>query len=613
MAIKAQHNIYEKLFNLSIDMLCVADSTGYFQIVSPSFSQTLGYNDTELLSTPIIKFIHPNDVDKTVQVFETLNLGTNSLSFENRYRHKNNDYLTFSWHGHVDNDSGLIYLIARDITQQVKTRSKLQHLQSALEQETIYAETDVSGIITKVNDKFCAISGYSSAELIGKTHKLVNSDYHSSAFFSELWQKISSGKIWSGAIKNRKKNGSYYFVQSILIPVFDNNKISSYVAIRQDITDKVNSEHDRLKALEILSETSSAAKVGGWELDVDTGVQSWTDETFRILEVEQVDGLTPSLSEGLRLFIDKDIPIIESAVNRAIAFGESYGLELQASTPQGNIKWIYTNGKANYIDGKIVTISGTIQDIHARKITEIKYNKEKQKSVVNAKFAALGELSASIAHEINNPLGVISGYAELLQLTSTTASAGDISKKADIILKSCDRISHIVKSLKKFSRSEEEGQYSECLLQDLINEAIVLTKPKLKLRMIKLQCNPIENSLILCNEIEIEQVIVNLINNAIDAISSLPDKWVDISVTETPSHYNISVTDAGLGIPLDIQHVIFEPFFTTKKGSEGTGLGLSIVKGILDSHGAVISIDNNSLNTRFTINFAKANMVNNNK
>jgi len=609
MAINAQNNIYEKLFNLSLDLLCVADATGYFQIVSPSFSQTLGYNDEELLSTPIIKFIHPNDVDKTVQAFATLNLGTNSLSFESRYRHKNNDYLTFSWHGHIEGDSGLIYLIAHDITQQVKTRSKQRYLQSALEQETIYAETDISGIITKVNDKFCAISGYSSAELIGNTHKLVNSGYHSSAFFSELWQKISSGKIWSGAIKNRKKNGSYYFVQSILIPVFDNNKISSYVAIRQDITDKVNSEHDRLKALEILSDTSSAAKVGGWELDVDTGVQSWTDETFRILEVEQVDGLTPSLSAWLRLFIDKDIPIIESAVNRAIAFGEPYGLELQASTQKGNIKWIYTNGKANYIDGKIATISGTIQDIHARKITEIKYNKEKQKSVVNAKFAALGELSASIAHEINNPLGVISGYAELLQLTSTTASAEDISKKSDIILKSCDRISHIVKSLKKFSRSEE-GQYTECLLQDLINEAIVLTKPKLKLRMIKLQCNLIENSLILCNEIEIEQVIVNLINNAIDAISSLSDKWVDISVTETPSHYNISVTDAGLGIPLDIQHVIFEPFFTTKKGSEGTGLGLSIVKGILDSHGAVISIDNNSLNTRFTINFPKANIVN---
>lgn len=607
MSVDAQKNIYEQFFNLSIDMLCVANTAGYFQLVSPSFMQVLGYNEAELLSTPIIEFVHPDDVDKTEQAFEKSNLGINTLSFENRYKHKDNYYLTFSWNGHVDVDSGLIYSVARDITKEVATRSKLQHLQHALEQETIYAETDVRGIITKVNDKFCEISGYSPEELIGNTHKIVNSGHHPVSFFSDIWKKISSGKIWSGAIKNIKKDGGYYFVQTILIPIFDNNKISNYIAIRQDITDKVNSEHDRLKALEILSETSSVAKVGGWELDVTTGVLSWTDETFRILEVEQVDGLTPLLPAGLQLFIDEDTPIIENAVSRAIEFGEAYGLELQASTPKGHVKWIYTNGKANYIDGKIATISGTIQDIHERKTTEIKYNQERQKSIVNAKFAALGELSASIAHEINNPLGVISGYAELLQLTSATASPEDIEKKSDVILKSCDRITHIVKSLKKFSRSDGESQYTVCLLQELIDEAIVLTKPKLKSRMIRLQCRPIENSQILCNEIEIEQVIVNLINNAIDAISALPDKWVNISITETKQHYNLAVTDAGSGIPLDKQSVIFEPFFTTKKIAEGTGLGLSIVKGILDSHGATISIDNTNVNTRFVVSFPRIN------
>lgn len=606
MPIDTPKHIYEKLFSQSLDMMCVANTAGYFQLVNPSFSEKLGYSEVELLSTAMIDFIHPNDIDKTLQVFALLSNGQHSLCFENSYRHKNNGYLTLAWTGHVDADSGLIYLMARDITQQVKVSNKLQHLQQALEQETIYAETDVNGVITKVNDKFCQISGYSAAELLGHTHQLVNSGYHSSLFFRELWQTISSGKIWSGAIKNRKKNGDYYFVQSILIPIFDNNEISSYVAIRQDITDKVNSDYYRLKALKILNETSAVAKVGGWELEISTGVLSWTDETLRILEVDELYGATPLLTQGLELFIDKDIPIIENAVHRAITYGEPYALELQASTPKGNIKWIYTNGKANYIDGKIVTLSGTIQDIHERKITEINYHKEKQKNIVNAKFAALGELSASIAHEINNPLGVISGYAELLQLTSTSASAADICNKSDIILKSCDRISHIVKSLKKYSRTDEERQYRVCSLQDLIQEAVVLTKPKLKQRMIRLQCHLIEDIQILCNEIEIEQVMVNLINNAIDAVLLLPDKWVDISMIETPTDYNVVVTDAGLGIPLDKQHVIFEPFFTSKKASEGTGLGLSIVKGILDSHDATISIDNNSINTRFTISFPKS-------
>jgi PAS domain S-box-containing protein len=605
MSINAKKNIYEQFFNLSIEMLCVVNIKGYLQTVNPSFIQTLGYSEEELLSTPVFEFIHPDDIESTAQEFEKLDLGHDTLLFENRYRHKKGHYLTFSWNGYIDTNSGLIFAIARDITEQIKVRNKLQNLQDALEQETIYAETDIKGVITKVNDNFCKISGYSRDELIGKTHKLINSDYHPSSFFKDIWQTISSGKVWSGTIKNQSKTGDYYHVQSILIPIFDKNKISHYIAIRQDITDKVNSDYDRLKALRILSETSSAAKVGGWEMDVATGVLSWTDETFRILEVDQINGVTPILAEGLQLFIDKDQPIIEAAVQRASECGEPYELELQASTPKGNIKWIYTNGRAHFKEGKIVTLSGSIQDIHERKLIEIKYNKEKQKSVINAKFSALGELSASIAHEINNPLGVISGYAELLQLTSYKASPAYISEKSAAIIKSCDRITHIVKSLKKFSRSDAKSEYTVCLLSNLINEAIILTRPKLKNNMIRLQCNHIEKSNILCNEIEIEQVIVNLINNAIDAVSELPEKWIEISVTETKQYYSISITDAGSGIPLDKHISIFEPFVTSKSITKGTGLGLSIVKGILDNHGAKISIDIDNKNTCFIINFPK--------
>ncbi|PKI15848.1 PAS domain-containing sensor histidine kinase [Colwellia sp. 12G3] len=606
MPINAKNNIYEQFFKLSIDMLCVVNKARYFQTVNPSFSRALGYKEEELLSSPVIDFIHPDDVDRTIREFEQLGSELDSLSFENRYRHKNNHYVTFSWNSYIDPDSGLVYCVARDITQQIKVQSKLSYLQNALEQETVYAETDMRGVITKVNRKFCEISGYSEEELLGNTHKLINSDYHPTAFFSAIWKTISSGKVWSGTIKNRKKNGDDFFVQSILIPIFDNsNQIVNYIAIRQDITDKVNSEHNRVKALEILSETSAVAKIGGWEMNAATGVLSWTDETFRILEVEQVDGLTPLLPEGLQLFITTDQPIIEKAVNRALEFGEPYALELQASTPTGNIKWIYTNGKANYKDGKIVTLSGTIQDIHERKLIEIKYNQERHKSIISAKFSALGELSASIAHEINNPLAAISGFAELLQLTRVKSSPEDIFEKSTAILKSCDRIQHIVKSLKRFSRSDVKSEYTSASLTNIINEAVILTTPKLAHRLVKLQCNHIENSQILCNEIEIEQVIVNLVNNAIDAVSALSDKWIDISVTETKLHYSISITDAGLGVPLDEQVSIFEPFITSKDSTEGTGLGLSIVKGILDSHGAKISIDNNNENTCFIVDFPK--------
>ena len=599
-------SIYKQFFNLSTEMLCVLNNTNKFEMLNLSFNQMLGHRKTTLEGMPFLDFLHPEDEKNTLEKFVGIRDNEKPVIFESRFRHESGRYLTLSLRGSIDPKTGLILLVARDITEQAQIKTKLQHLQNALEQETIYAETDVHGVITKVNNKFCEISGYSEKELIGKTHKLINSGFHPPSFFKEIWTEISSGRIWSGAIKNKKKNGEFYYVQSILLPIFDqNSKISNYIAIRQDITDKVNSEYERLKALDILSETSSVANVGGWEMDAATGTLRWTDETFRILDVEKVNGLTPMLPEGISFFIEKDRPIIEKAVEQARVHGVPYGLELQAQTPEGNVKWVYTTGKANYQDGKIETISGIIQDIHQRKLAEIKYNKEKQKSVINSKFAALGELSANIAHEINNPLGVISGYAELIQLTHSTIIPEDLMAKSALILKSCDRIAHIVKSLKKFSRSDEESLYVACSLKNLINEAITLTRPKLKSQMIVLRSNAIVEGDIMCNEIEIEQVLVNLINNAIDAIANLTDKWIEITVTEQKKSFRLSVTDSGTGIAVDCQSSIFEPFVTSKAASEGTGLGLSIVKGILDNHNAIIAVDNDNNNTSFVIDFPK--------
>jgi C4-dicarboxylate-specific signal transduction histidine kinase len=106
----------------------------------------------------------------------------------------------------------------------------------------------------------------------------------------------------------------------------------------------------------------------------------------------------------------------EKAVQRAIEFGERYDLEVQAQTPAGNVLWVATNGKAISENGKIVSISGTIQDINLRKTSELKYELEHIKSIQNAKMASQGELSAGIAHEINNPLAIIEGTTHLLKI-----------------------------------------------------------------------------------------------------------------------------------------------------------------------------------------------------
>lgn len=592
---------YKRFFDLSTDMLCIANKDGYFVRVNESFSKVLGYSTEYLLAHPIVNFLHPSDVSTTLEKIEDGKKGRNVSNFINRYKNSEGNYLTFSWNSQTDPDNNLIYAVARDVTEQRNQTNILKQIQQTLDKESIIAITDKRGIITEVNERFCDISGYTREELLGKTHNIVSSHTHSKDFFKELWKTISSKNIWADVIKNKKKNGDYYYVHTIITPLLDHeNNIFAYLSIRQDISESVKTELYLAKIITILNETSASAKVGGWELNVSTGELTWTDETFRILGVEKTEGQQPMLPEGLSLFTPHGQTIIEDAINLALTLGEPYSLEVQAKTVDGRVFWVYTNGKPNFKDGKIVSLSGTIQDIDSRKKAELSYNLERQKSIQSAKLASIGELAASMAHEINNPLGIISGYTELM-LQSSDLSEKTISK-LDIVLKSCGRISHIVNRLRKFSRTEKTTEYIEKPLSLIVQEASSLAQPRLKREFVEFEFIGNEHVLINCCEIEIEQVILNLINNSIDAVKSLKDKWIKLSILEKNDFAELWVIDSGTGISEAIQDKIFSPFFTTKKAGEGTGLGLSIISSILEDHSAYIKYVE-SENTSFVITF----------
>jgi PAS domain S-box-containing protein len=130
--------------------------------------------------------------------------------------------------------------IANDISERLQTeqilRQTLQELavqKAALDEAAVVVITDAKGVINYVNDRFCQLSQYSRAELLGQTHRLVKSDYHSPKFFKDLWKTISSGRVWHGEIKNRSKEGNYYWVDSTLVPFLDaHGKPYQYLAIR---------------------------------------------------------------------------------------------------------------------------------------------------------------------------------------------------------------------------------------------------------------------------------------------------------------------------------------------------------------------------------------------
>ncbi len=285
---------------------------------------------------------------------------------------------------------------------------------------------------------------------------------------------------------------------------------------------------------------------------------------------------------------------------KTISAGKTWHAEICNRRKDGSLYWVDT------------TITQSIGQKGESQYLAIRFDitdkKASEQSLLNsARLITLGEVSAGIAHEINNPLAVIQGSADLILKLKDSPEL--LKKKVETIYKSCHRISRIISSLKRVSYIDDKSNYAPSSLNNILKESLILTETKSKINDTPITAEYRTDTQVLCDEIEIEQVFVNLINNAIDAVKNNEEKWVKASVFEDKNSVVVRITDSGQGIAKNLHSKIFSPFFTTKKMGEGTGLGLSITKKILDQHKATINIVADSPNTCFELRFPKLEQV----
>jgi len=229
----------------------------------------------------------------------------------------------------------------------------------------------------------------------------------------------------------------------------------------------------------------------------------------------------------------------------------------------------------------------------------------RQEALLGAgKMASLGEMASNLAHEINNPLTVILAKAETLKrnLKKEPLELETAIKDVDKIFTTGNRIMTIIKGLKAFSRNGERDPFTRVRVNDIITDTIDFCLQKYKEQGVALKISPVPAIEIEARATQISQVVLNLLNNALDAIAPLTDKWVMLEVTSIGTdRIQISVTDSGKGIPPEIAEKLSQPFFTTKEVGKGTGLGLSISRRIAKEHGGTLTLDTSSLNTRFVL------------
>lgn len=327
-----------------------------------------------------------------------------------------------------------------------------------------------------------------------------------------------------------------------------------------------------------------------------------------------MDYLAHSLAWNKFITDNTELPLFENFKENSPFLFEHFSQHIQSAQRGEIVKdnedyIVLENFESKCFEWKIRPWQNAVGDIEGilLMINDITERKEYEKVVSqSARMSALGEMAGGIAHEINNPLNIIGGYATIIR---KGIEKGDTEKSKVYLEKienTVQRIAKIVKGMKNFSRDGSTDPFEVTSSKLLIEESLELCSERFKNNEVELLVSLESNADIVCRPVEISQVLLNIINNAFQAVTKNEEKWVRVELIEESKFVKYSIIDSGKGIPKEVVNKIFEPFYTTKEVGVGTGLGLSIAKGIIEVHKGEMYYDDSCENTKFVIKLPKA-------
>lgn len=602
---------YRELFDMAVDMIAIAGFDGFFKRVNPAFTNLLGYSEEELYSRPFITFVHPDDVEKTIEETKKIFIGEKSIRFLNRYLTKSGEYRYLEWVTNPVIERQLIYCIVRDITDQIRLeqqRTELINFQNGMLNGTTYAiiSIDTNGLIKVFNRGAEQMLGYLATEMVGIHSPLLFHDpdevaLHAKHLSDEFNETIEPGlevfihksklgvadvNEWTYICKNDRRIKVELTVTTLRD---ERGRITGHMGIAKDITE-FSVVNDKLRRNEILLEqTSQAAKIGVWEIYVPTMQIYWSKVTREILEVPQ--DLIPDLDYGLSFYKKgSNLNTITKLFDEAINQGKKYDAVFEIVTKKGNEKWVRVIGIPEFINNRCVRMYGVFQDISDQK----RYEQE----LINAKMAAeaasiaKSQFVANMSHEIRTPMNAVIGLSQLLLDTNLQGEQRNYVQK---IHNSSRLLLGIINDILDYSKIESgkmELESTIFYLDDVLNQVITIfgatNRAPENLELYIRVASDVPQALI-GDGLRLVQVLTNLLSNAIKftPLGYIELKICKISEIENYALLRFELKDTGIGISQEQIEKLFKPFsqsdssITRRYG--GSGLGLVISSRILEA------------------------------
>jgi PAS domain S-box-containing protein len=458
--------------------------------------------------------------------------------------------------------------------------------------EVLLVAIDPNGLIVLVNRKGCEVLGFAEAELIGR-------DWFEQVI--PLQDRAAARAQFQAAIDRTTPSYSERLVRTrhgdtrliawrTTVVRSSESKTLSFLSSGEDITERRLTE-TQLRAREShLRAAQHIAHLGNYEYHCASGTAHWSDEMFHILGRDLGEGPASYDLFCLNYLHSDDRDGYAQQWQRILSGQPTGDFEFRIIRPNGGVRYVHLLAQTarNPSDGGLV-ITGTLHDVTERSLAASNAQQMQEKLAHVGRLSTMGEMATGLAHELNQPLTAIATYAQAaLRLMTQADTEEDVKEALKQITAQSLRAGEVIRHLRSFVKTHV-AKTEPTDLNQLVQDLRVLADADARANTIRLVLR-LEDHLpsVQADTVQIQQVLLNLFRNAIDATErgSGESREITITTRRVDDKVEVAVIDHGSGIPTEIAANIFSPFFTTK--TEGTGLGLAISNSIIRAHNGIL-------------------------